>query len=539
MEYNNKHDSNIIKPLKHRYGFFVKNPILLLLVIGLIGLLLRLYYFHPDVPYLGDASNYFFYAIQTSNLGHLPGNMPVANNGWPAFLSIFFSIFQFNDALSYMWLQRFITIIISVLTIIPVYFLCNRFFDKPYSLVGAAIIAFEPRLIQNSLQGISDTLYIFLIAVSFALFLSNNKKLTFVSFVAIAFASMVRSEGLFLFLAISIMFFIKYRKDRLVIPKYVIAFFIFALILSPMLIYRTEAYGHDAFTTRALDTISFHLFPPEENSEAWEKLLPRQQEELTNSKTTGISFILTGVENFPKYLGWSLIPIFIFFVPIGSILIFKNLNYRILTIIVSTIIISIPAFYAYSIPLLDTRFIYFLFPLFCVLSIFTVKKFASKFKKQNLVLVLLVSGILISSGIFLDFKKTDYNFEKEAFAIAKHVVEDPKVINAELLWLPSAQVVNNWPNLKFENNSINPVFETKKISTKNFESLQNFIEVSKNAGLTHLGVDGKQRSDFLNDVFFHDEKYPYLIKEYDSLEHGYTYHVKIYRIDYELFNISK
>ena len=49
--------------------------------------------------------------------------------------------------------------------------------------------------------------------------------------------------------------------------------------------------------------------------------------------------------------------------------------------------------------------------------------------------------------------------------------------------------------------------------------------------LTNLGVDCK----LVVDVFKNEEKYPYLIKQYDSIEYGYTYHIKIFKIDYKIF----
>ena len=33
-----------------------------------------------------------------------------------------------------------------------------------------------------------------------------------------------------------------------------------------------------------------------------------------------------------------------------------------------------------------------------------------------------------------------------------------------------------------------------------------------------------------------ENKFPYLIKEFDSLEHGYEYNLKIYKIDYSEFS---
>ena len=36
-------------------------------------------------------------------------------------------------------------------------------------------------------------------------------------------------------------------------------------------------------------------------------------------------------------------------------------------------------------------------------------------------------------------------------------------------------------------------------------------------------------------VFKNEEKYNYLIKEFDSSEHGNNYHVKKFKIDYDRF----
>jgi len=76
----------------------------------------------------------------------------------------------------------------------------------------------------------------------------------------------------------------------------------------------------------------------------------------------------------------------------------------------------------------------------------------------------------------------------------------------------------------------------KRIDAKKYSTLSEYIIDSKEKGLTHIVVDGKQQPKFLNDVFFDAQKFPYLIKEYDSQDKDYQYHVKIYKIDYEKFN---
>jgi hypothetical protein len=65
------------------------------------------------------------------------------------------------------------------------------------------------------------------------------------------------------------------------------------------------------------------------------------------------------------------------------------------------------------------------------------------------------------------------------------------------------------------------------------KSLIEFIDSSQDKGLAHLAVDGREHQpEFLKDVFYHDERYPYLEKIYDSSELGMKYHVKIYEIDF-------
>jgi len=100
----------------------IKNPIILLTIVGIVSLGIRIYYFTPEIPVTLDAFGYFFYAFDAKVIGHLPENYSIANNGWPSFLWAIFSGFEFDNLLSYMQIQRFVSILFSVLTIIPVYF---------------------------------------------------------------------------------------------------------------------------------------------------------------------------------------------------------------------------------------------------------------------------------------------------------------------------------------------------------------------------------------------------------------------------------
>ena len=148
-----------------------KKPIVFLVLIGIAGLLLRLAYFPYDVPLYDDSQGYFWYAIDMSILNQLPPDHSIINNGWPSFLSLIFQQMDSNYFLDYHNMQRFVGVVFSVATIFPVYLLCSKYFKKSYSLLGAALFIFEPKLIQNSFLGTPESVYIFLMATLLFLFL--------------------------------------------------------------------------------------------------------------------------------------------------------------------------------------------------------------------------------------------------------------------------------------------------------------------------------------------------------------------------------
>ena len=41
---------------------------------------------------------------------------------------------------------------------------------------------------------------------------------------------------------------------------------------------------------------------------------------------------------------------------------------------------------------------------------------------------------------------------------------------------------------------------------------------------------------FLKDIFFHEKTYPYLVKQFDSKNQDFIHEIKIFKINYEIFN---
>jgi dolichyl-phosphate-mannose--protein O-mannosyl transferase len=161
------------------------------MLIGLAGLILRLVYFPYDVPLFNDSQGYFWYAIDMSVLNQLPLGHSLVNNGWPSFLSLIFQQMDSSNFLDYHNMQRFVGVVFSVATIFPVYLLCSRYFKKTYSLLGATLFIFEPRLIGNSLLGIPESMYVFLMASLLFLFLSNDFKKIYLAFAIVALLAIV------------------------------------------------------------------------------------------------------------------------------------------------------------------------------------------------------------------------------------------------------------------------------------------------------------------------------------------------------------
>jgi len=508
-----------------KISFFSKHALFTLAILGTIGFVIRLFYLEPDIPLRKDSFDNFLYASNIISLGHLPHGWSPANNGWPIFLSIFFKLANFNNAISYMQLQLLLSIIISVLTIIPLYLLCKKFVGTQYSIIGSSMFVFEPRIIQNSLIGITEPLYILLVVSSLVLITSKKTVFVLLSFGICSSAVIVRTEAILLFFVISVLFLINNKKEKFVLIKYFIALLIFVSILIPNMMYKLDVIGNDGLIDRIMNSV-----------ENYDKTASYYEGQ---SKGSVVTALLTGFENYSKFLLWITIPVFILFLPTGVYVLFKKLNINNMIIILFIILMSIPAFYAYSYPHLDTRYLYVIYPMFSIISLFTIKLFVDKSEAKNMILFIILVGVISSSIIFLSIKEEESDME--AFLIAKDVVDFAKGIDTSSKvssYINQVEVIQKWP-LSFPSDESKFIYSVSRFPVSNYNTLEDFLIILKNKQLTHLVLDGAEDAPkFLNDIFYHEERYPYLVKIYDSFERGYNYHVKIYEIDYSKFELG-
>ena len=513
-----------------------------ILLVYLAGIITRIYFTPFELPITLDGAQYFWYAVDTSILGEFPKEYNFPNNGWPLFLSIIFNITNPDVFLDFFIVQRLTSIIISAATVIPIFLLCKRFFDTKIAIFGACIFIFEPRLLINSISGLPESIFIFLFTSSIYLFLSQKFKMIYVSFGLVALLSLIRYEGVLLIVPFFVLLFFKFSKHKKNIPKYFLALSIFILLLLPILGLRIEATGSDGIFSHIISQSTFYQSDPVTNANF-------------DTDDDFITKISKGITNMIKFSGWMTIPYLFFFIPGGIILFFKNFNKDRRIIFVFSIIMLIPAFYAFSREFYEMKYLFITLPILILISLSFVEYILRRTKKENVIICLLIIGIIFASIFFLEYKKIDYEREIEAYQIGLKISDIANVINdynPESIYVDEkiveATILNEFPVLFSEvSNQITVIqganggeiigcdicYEAK--------SLNEFLNNARNDDLKYLLVDDNPgRPEFIKEILKNESKYTFLEKIYDSKDDEFTYHVKIFKIDYEKFdNLAK
>ena len=514
-----------------------RTVIVSLLLICFASLLIRLYII-PQTPLSGDSSNYFVYAADTALKGKLTDVYYLANSGWSLILSGIFSSMRLDDPISLMQTQRFFSVIISVITIIPLYFLCRKFFDQRYSIIGASIFIFEPHIITNSTLGITEPIFLFFGILSITLFLSKSNLSTYISFLMVGMFSIIRFEGIILFCALSILYFIKYRHKKINFLRYPIVAGIFILTIFPIAYINFEMNERDGFVSEILDIggYSYNVII-QGNTDKGDPIYGEE----SNSNIQ--HFIPTVTKNTALMFGLLTFPVLFIFLLNGILFIIKNkvflrIDFQRLTIIVTSVAMFLPTLYVYGRGIEDVRFLFMLFPLIILISLYGISKI--NIKRKNVMLVSIIGIIFLVSFVYLDLKKIDSNYEMEVFHITKFINERTNLINdnsVDLRYRTSSGIIVDWPDLPDTVGDSHLDRKLDLLSAAGYQSLREFIDSGKEKKLEYIAVDGRNdQPEFLKDVYYNEEKYLYLEKIFDSNDLDFNYHVKIFKINFEVQN---
>ena len=535
----------------------IQKIIVLLIVIVLISLGLKLYHIDFSLPYNTDNLGFIL-----RGFSHLNGDFsqtPDKGLGWSLFLFPFFHLVESDNLLDYSNLVRIISLAVSSASIPMMYILSRRFFERKYSLTAACLFAFEPHLNYYSGIGLAEPLYILAIIGTFYFVTSNHAKMIIPALMLSSVIWWTRINGFVILLLTTIIFFIIHKREPKTIGFYLLGLTFFFLILSPMLIQRDSQFG---------DPLYF-----------WynEKIFLDNYDELVSDniendgsalgyiEKNGIysfteRFIFQGLENTFEILFKLSLPYLIILIPFGILfslrafdqkqnLIWANWIFILGTIITLIVVIS-------TVP--ERRFLLLLYPFLIIFSVIPIQRlveygfstFAFTQKQKNISLFSILVLVLVLSIVFTvnQYEQPNVIFENEKLQVAQYMVENLNGVvldgNGPAFEYVSYVLVNE-PHGNFKEKSINdPNMHSSKINP-NFkrsyiyaESIENLLTIDNTKNLQYI-ISNENEGFFhkyVNDIYSNEEKYPYLIKIFDSTEQEMKFvKLKIFEIDYEKF----
>jgi len=411
------------------------------------------------------------------------------------------------------------------MTSVPIYFLAKRFVKKEFALIAPLFFIFEPRIIENSFSGITEPFFIFMVVSSLALFFSEQKRSILLSFALAGVFCLIRYEGLTMTFGMILILCFRFKKEKKNLIYVFFAICIFLLVITPMSMVRIDTMGYDGIFSHVGTGIA-HV----------------SQETLQSSEISVKKFFPdVGISNFIKLFGWILIPTFIVFFPLGIFYCFRNKEIKKIELIVIGIFAILPALYAFSRGISDVRYLFVTLPILSIFSVYTLEVFSYKLKRPRIKILLIIIVIIAISLVFFQTNLPNYEYERESYLLSQKIYEIASGINASYYPEGAYLRVAQLSDTTFPTSSIQAKSDMIFISSNGIDNIEDYITYGSDKGLTHLVVDerfifdSKRADDFLDDVFENEERYSYLIKEFDSIEEGYSYHLKIFKIDFEKF----
>lgn len=494
-------------------------PIFVLPIIMLIGLSLRAYFTPWHLP--TESFDAFVFMIEGQNYSN--GDFSTLGHRflWPMFLSTFFVIFRFDSYFEYMTLVRIVSVTVSTLSIPVIYAIAKRFVDTKYALLSAVFFAVEPNLIENSIFGITEPLFILLGLISFYFIIHKNEKYFPLAFVFAGLAFDTRINGIVLILLLVIVSIIKARNQKSSYSRILVGFGILFAVAAPVnLIYpalegnRVLPYVGDAVTTISEGQEYYSTTGSTENS------------------SSGI--LQNSIKNTVLNMFRITIPYLIILFPYGMIVSLKSLNFEkkiLFLVIILSIAIAVPQHAISN----EYRNLFFIIPFLCIFSAITFEKLTEKIELKNLFLTILIAGLILISASFLkDRYDIDeaYFIEKDSFG--KYIADN---LNGKITGNVRLEVIRNMNNLEsgayFFNEKLSvydpgtPINSVSELMDYCYQNKIDYLIVEQKKIEKHFPV-------FTTNEF--NENTNFLEKIYDTEESDYKkLRAKIFRINYNVY----
>ena len=531
-----------------------KSVILFLVLITLVSFGFKLLVSDFSIPVNSDNLDYTLFAI-----AHTNGDFSQSSHrgmGWSMFTSIFFGFIDSESLLDYSITIKTLSIVIGLSTIPVIYLVGRKFFDERYSLFAASLFAFEPHLNYNSTLGLTEPIFILVVVGSFYFILNQNTRLFFISSILAGIAYWIRINGVWVIIAVSIIYFITQKKSWRFIINYGIGIGIFFLVISPVLSERYNEFG-DPFYSVYKDTVW---------SGDLESMLAAIEDDKKISvydyiEDNGIGsffnvYILTGLYN-TLSVTWSLcFPYLFIMIPFGIMFSFRavdqNKNFiksNWIFIITSGVMIS---FTMAIVP--DRRFVLYLLPFLIIFSVIPIQRvveyglstFTFSRKQKDIFLTGIVITAIILSIIVIIGYIPNSQLESEKLEFSKFALENfdegttLRDYVGSLDYIQYLLISNGFNDYKINSGILDTVnTKFKETDAPNGETIEKFVKNGEKYNLKYIISNEKEGVVHpITDRLYHNYiEYPYLQKIFDSNEYGFSeLKIKVFEINYEKFN---
>ena len=531
-----------------------------LVIIIVISIPLKLYTIDFSIPSHSDDFRYITQAIQYNQGDFFLSQK--SHPGWSLFLTPFMSIINSNDFLDYSNLARILGLTISTITIFPMYVLARKFFNEKYAIITAGLFAFEPHLNYNSGTALSEPLLILVLITSMIFILQSKAKYHYLAFIFAGLCWWVRLEVIYPAIAIILIYFVIHRSKRNSLRNFSFCIVFLLITISPLFIQRDLQFD-DPFYVWYTGTI----------------LADDYTELLTSPEDAGITDFVekhgilglmdrfaNGLTNLFNVLFRILYPYLFILIPFGVLFSLRPIGQKLKNVKANWImILSIIGVLVIPFAIIDERrFLFPLLPFLIVLSTIPIQRvtnyglstFSFSERQKSVFLVIVVGVVLLLSTIFtmgvgeFGYGLPNSALEQEKLEFTEYLVEnyDGKILRDETVidYLAYASLTsgdNDFKSFKSPRgkNPYPDLYEPGKVVwlSVNGKNMKELIINGELRELKYIGIleKGSYFFPFLNDLYFNEEKYPYMEKIFDSNEMNYKeFKIKAFEINYQKFH---
>lgn len=515
---------NLIKIENSLEKLEIPNYVLLISII-VVGFLIRVSITYWDI--FLESSDAFLFLLEardfsTGNFEKF-GNRPV----WPLILTGFFSIVDFKEIISYMNIIRIVSITISCVSVFVIFKIGKKFLNERYALFIAALFAFDPSLIQNSILGIREPIFILLGIIALYYGMHKNEKFLLLAFLFAGLSLDARMNGIAIPIFLSIFIILRFKSIKKILYWLVLGIGIFLVISIPNIIVPLEQ-GDIPFVKNIIESKDIvdkgKLSPStynESNKDAdiIETSFIREMIHLIR-----ISLPLAGVLAIIGLFSWV-----------------KTRDFKFYALISSLCVIFIIAFPMYFLSA-EYRNLLLASPFLFLIAGVGLEKNLEKLKIKKTILVILVVILFISSLFMINLldNRGDRVEIIERENVAQIIIQE---FSGRFMGDLFTNISHNIPDVKhagikisnntlYYNKDISITIQPNPISTVKF-----LMDESKRLGVDYLVIDNKLDNRYpIFEKIFNDEKnFPYLEKEYEYFSDETEFQVKVFKINYDVY----